>query len=137
MPLFSPHKKQIHDRDSNSFLNQRRLQLGLAASAVVLSLLVACASTPPDRIALNTLKSLRATAEASVAVVKKGRAAVPPVFTPAQEAQARDYYSKYLAADKAAAEAIFAGTNLSTANVAQAVADLAQFVNTLTAKKGP
>lgn len=108
----------------------------IACAAVILTLLAACASAPPDRVALNTLKSLRVTAESAVSVFKAGRAQVPPLFTDAQEAQARDLYFKYLAADKAAAQAIYAGTNLSTANVAQAVADILAFVNTLT-KKGP
>jgi hypothetical protein len=108
------------------------------ARAVILILSILClsaASCPPDRVALNTLKSLRTTAEHAVAVVKQGRATTPPIFTDAQELQARVLYSQYLTADKAAAEAIYAGTNLSTENVAKAVNDLVAFVNSL--KKGP
>ena len=120
---------------TDSKRSTRQRGRAFAVLAVILVALSA-ASCPPDRAALNTLKTLRATAEHAVATVKAGRLQTPPLFTDAQEAQARDLYSKYLAADKLVAEGIFAGTNPSTASVSKAVADLVAFVNILTGK-GP
>lgn len=103
---------------------------------ILFFLLITAASCPPDRAALNTLKDFRATAEHAVAVVKAGRATSPPIFTIDQEIQARAFYEKYLAADKLAAEAIYAGTNFSTDAVQKALLDLVTFVD-LIQKKGP
>jgi hypothetical protein len=104
--------------------------------AALIFLTLSAASCPPDRAALNTLQTLRATAEHAVAVVKAGRAQTPPLFTDAQEAQARDLYTKYLAADKLTAEGIMAGLNPSADLVTKAVNDLVAFVQ-LIQKKGP
>jgi len=104
--------------------------------AVLIFLTLSAASCPPDRAALNTLQTLRATAEHAVAVVKAGRAQTPPLFTLEQENAARDYYAKYLAADKVTAEGIQAGLNPTTELVSKAVNDLIAFVNAIQ-KKGP
>ena len=109
-----------------------RLRAASLPLVALIFLTLIAASCPPDRAALNTLKSLRATAEHSVSVVKAGRLQIPPIFTDAQEAQARDLYSKYLTADKAAAEILAAATTTDTsefiAAVSKASADLVAFV---------
>lgn len=111
------------------------------APALLLVLLVlSAASCPPDRAALNTLKSARLTAEHAVAVIKAGRLLTPPLFSDAQEAQARVLYGKYLAADKVAAEALYASASTAdtatfVSAVSKAAADLAAFVSSL--QKGP
>jgi hypothetical protein len=107
---------------------------------VILLLCFVAASCPPDRAAKNTLEGLRTTAEHAVAVMKAGRISNPPIFTAVQELQARDLYSKYLAADKIAAEALYAvsvksDTDALIAAVSKAVADLVAFVDSL--KKVP
>jgi len=109
----------------------------VAGAAAMIFFALIAASCPPDRAALNTLKDLRATAEHAVAVVKAAQLQTPPVFTADQEAKAKDLYSKYLAADKAVSEAIYAGTNFSTEAVTTAVADLVAFVNSVTKKGTP
>lgn len=135
MPLFAPLRSSTSQHPRLNHQSGR----ALAVSAVILVFLISCASTPHDRVALNTLKSLRTTAESAVSVFKAGRAQVPPLFTAEQEVEARSLYAKYLAADKIAAEALLIykqGDDLTAmmGTVSKAVNDLVAFVNSLKAK---
>ena len=117
-------------------MNRRYARLpALVALFVVLS----AASCPPDRTALNSLQAIRTTAEHAVAVFKAGRLQTPPLFTDAQELQAKDLYSKYLSADKIAAEALLTAKSTDDisaliTNATKTATDLANFVASL---KGP
>lgn len=100
---------------------------------VVLALLVSCASTDPGRTAFNSLKTLRASVEASLKVFNAGYQAGQ--FSEFQRSQVGVLYDKYLAADRIAAQALATTTETDPAAIVARVtiiaAEVLKFVQTL------
>ena len=115
-------------------MNRKRILPVLVAVLLV----AGCASIPPQRIALNTMQSIRAAVEESLKVFNAGYQAGQ--FSDAQRAQLGGLYQKYLDADRIAGEALLAassGTDYTAmvARVTVVAGDVIKFVNTL--KGGP
>lgn len=104
--------------------------------AVALSIL-ACATVTPQRIAFNSLKTVRTTVESSLKVFNAGYQA--GTYTELQRTQLGILYGKYLAADKIAAETLLATTTKDPAAIVAQVtiiaSDVLKFIESL--KSGP
>ena len=117
-------------------MNRQRI-----TAALVLAVLVtACASMPPQRVALNTLESIRAAALAAVKTFNVGYQAGQ--FSEVQRTQLGILYGKYQKADTIAAEGIAAasaGTDYTqlVAGVTVFAGDLIKFVQSLKAGGPP
>jgi hypothetical protein len=100
---------------------------------VVVLLVVGCASAPPDRVALDTLKIAKATADSAMRVCadlyRQGK------LTDAQKEQAILAYDKFAAAATTAAFALKAATTEGDANaiIVNATVALASLLDTLRA----
>ena len=109
----------------------------VVVTAVILATLIACATATPQRIAFNSLQTIRTSVEVSLKVFNAGYQAGQ--FNDLQRTQLATLYGKYTAADKIAAEALLATTTTDPAAIVAQVtiiaSDVLKFVQSL--KGGP
>jgi hypothetical protein len=121
-------------------LNRKRALSPAIAVVLAIALMGAsCAGNSPQRDALNTLQSFRATVVAAVGVFNKGYQA--GTFSDAQRTQLGVLYNQYLLADTAAADAIGATTTTDPSTIVANVTVLGNavinFVTSLKAAPSP
>ena len=112
----------------------------LAPVLVLVLLAAACASVPPQRVALNSLQGVRASVVAAVQVFNAGYQ--QNQFSEAQRTALGTLYNKYVAADSLAATALGATTvgsdpNAILAQVTVVAADVIKFVAALKTPAAP
>jgi hypothetical protein len=115
-------------------MNRRYKAVPLWLVVFVVLLATACAGVSPQRVALNSLQGIRESVVASVKVFNTGYQAGQ--FNELQRTQLGTLYTKYLAADKIAAEALGAttvggDTNALVSQVTIVAADVLRFVQSL------